>query len=225
LDKVDETRDRRLARHLVSLYLEDSPEIGEDIIPLELLTKYISYARETVKPEIDDQAAQMLVDAYVELRRLGQNKRITATTRQLESMIRLSEAHARMRLSPIVESSDVLEASRLLRAAIKESATDPRTGLIDMDLINTGIGATGRAQLDAMKREIRQLLLNRETASVKWGTLLNELSEQSQVPIQPSDFEQVVHELETEQVVRISGGRGSQRIIRRLISRFDAEDM
>ena len=59
----------------------------------------------------------------------GSDRRITATTRQLESMIRLSEAHARMRFSDRVELQDVEEANRLIREALKESATDPVTGL------------------------------------------------------------------------------------------------
>jgi DNA replication licensing factor MCM4 len=63
---------------------------------------------------------------------------------------------------------------------MKTSATDPRTGLIDMDLINTGIGAMSRTQIDAMKREVRQLLVNREASSVKWSSLLAELTAQSQ---------------------------------------------
>jgi DNA replication licensing factor MCM4 len=51
-----------------------------------------------------------------------QEKRITATTRQLESMIRLSEAHARMRWSEEVELEDVEEANRLIKSALRESA-------------------------------------------------------------------------------------------------------
>jgi len=51
-----------------------------------------------------------------------QEKRITATTRQLESMIRLSEAHARMRWSEEVELVDVMEANRLIKSALRESA-------------------------------------------------------------------------------------------------------
>jgi DNA replication licensing factor MCM4 len=55
-----------------------------------------------------------------------QERRITATTRQLESMIRLSEAHARMRFSERVEMQDVKEAFRLIRDAIRESAVSLR---------------------------------------------------------------------------------------------------
>ena len=107
---------------------------------IELLTKYINYAKEKIQPELSNEAANTLVDCYVELRKQGQDRgssdrRVTATTRQLESMIRMSEAHARMRLSSVVEVGDVLEASRLLREAIKEYATDPKTGRIDMDLM------------------------------------------------------------------------------------------
>ena len=57
----------------------------------------------------------------VDMRKAGvdsrtQEKRITATTRQLESMIRLSEAHARMRFSERVELVDVHEAQRLIKS-------------------------------------------------------------------------------------------------------------
>ena len=45
---------------------------------------------------------------------IGRNT-ITATPRQLESMVRLSEALARMRLSPTVERHDVAEAVRLMK--------------------------------------------------------------------------------------------------------------
>lgn len=67
------------------------------------------------------------MQAYVEMRNAGadarsNDRRITATTRQLESMIRLSEAHARMRYSEQVEVEDVEEANRLIREALKESA-------------------------------------------------------------------------------------------------------
>ncbi|KAM0465298.1 hypothetical protein ACHAP7_012299, partial [Fusarium lateritium] len=114
LDTADEKNDRRLAKHLLSLYLEDKPQSAptdNDILPVEFLTLYISYARSKIQPVISQEAAQELVECYVAMRALGQDvrsadKRITATTRQLESMIRLSEAHAKMRLSETVTRDD-----------------------------------------------------------------------------------------------------------------------
>ena len=66
-------------------------------------------------------------------------KTITATPRQLESLIRISEALAKMRLNEVVERCDIEEAVRLIRTAMQQSATDPKTGQIDMDIITTGI--------------------------------------------------------------------------------------
>ena len=51
---------------------------------------------------------------------------VTATTRQLESMIRLSEAHAKMRLSLFVENEDVIEAHRLMSTAMHKAYIDPK---------------------------------------------------------------------------------------------------
>lgn len=104
------------------------------------LSAYLDYARSRVHPVIGEEAGEELVASYVELRNMGDDpraseKRITATTRQLESMIRLSEAHARMRFSSTVDLQDVKESCRLMREAIRTSAMDPRTGKIDMGMI------------------------------------------------------------------------------------------
>jgi DNA replication licensing factor MCM4 len=102
---------------------------------VQTLTAYISFARNHIHPVLTEEACDALVSGYVAMRKAGEDsrtseRRITATTRQLESMVRLSEAHARMRFSDKVEVEDVQEANRLIREALKESATDPITGLI-----------------------------------------------------------------------------------------------
>lgn len=63
------------------------------------------------------------------------DRRITATTRQLESMIRLAEAHARMRYSINVEVEDVAEGNRLIREALKESAVSFEFPLFEKDYL------------------------------------------------------------------------------------------
>src|ERR1700712_6050402 len=85
-------------------------------------------------------------------------KRITATTRQLESMIRLAEGHAKMRLSETVEDSDVIEAVRLIKSALKQAATDSRTGLIDMSLLTEGTSASERRRKADLKAGLLKLL-------------------------------------------------------------------
>ena len=83
---------------------------------------------------------------------------VSATPRQLESLIRLSEGLARMRLAPYVTVADVAEAVRLMRVALQQSSVDPRTGQIDMDVIQTGISAADRTLRAALGGELRALL-------------------------------------------------------------------
>ena len=157
LDKPDERTDRQLAQHLISLYQLDHQPAAPAINQATLMA-YISMARKEVHPKLSDGAARDLMNAYVDMRRLGASKRvITATPRQLESLIRLSEAHARMRLSPTVEPSDVQEAVRLMKVATQSAATDPTTGTIDMDLITTGRSAQQRT----MAQHLAALLLEK----------------------------------------------------------------
>ena len=62
-------------------------------IDQSLLRDYIQYARRFVQPQITDDAERELIEGYLDMRRLGGSaKTITATPRQLESLIRLSEA-------------------------------------------------------------------------------------------------------------------------------------
>ncbi len=97
---------------MVSLYYADGQDgaaqqgsiVCNSVIPLLMiqdrttLAAYISYARKHINPVLTDAAVARLIDAYVQMRKEGSGRgTITATPRQLESLIRLSEAHARMR--------------------------------------------------------------------------------------------------------------------------------
>jgi DNA replication licensing factor MCM4 len=167
-------------------------------------------------------AGAALTDAYVAMRQLGddiraQERRITATTRQLESMIRLSEAHARMRLSPEVTAGDVEEAVRLIRSAIKQAATDSRTGLIDMGLLTEGSSAADRRLRDDLKKAVLSRLDERggvTGGAVRWTDLYRDVSEQSDNKIDHNQFGDVVRSLETEGSVNVFG-EGARRSIRR----------
>lgn len=230
LDKVDEATDRKLAKHIVGMYLEDRPtqSAGADsgeIIPLELLTAYISYARQNIHPVLTETASEELISAYVAMRKLGEDvrvadRRITATTRQLESMIRLSEAHAKMRLSSKVELDDVKEAVRLIKSAIKESATDPLTGKIDLGLISTGTSEAQRRRRDDLSKALLSLLDEMSTSAggtggAKWAEVLKRLSGQSSVGVEQTELMEVVRALEKEGFVRIVG-EGARRVIKRI---------
>jgi DNA replication licensing factor MCM4 len=120
LDKPNKENDRRLAQHLVSLYYDEKEAIpSKQVCDQEFLRDYIMYARSYIAPEINDDAERVLVEGYLAMRSLGGrgSKTITATPRQLESLIRLSQALAKMRLSKEVTGYDVEEAIRLMKVA------------------------------------------------------------------------------------------------------------
>jgi DNA replication licensing factor MCM4 len=145
-----------------------------------------------------------------------------------------------------VEVSDVNEASRLLREAIKDYATDPKTGRIDMDLILSGTGSHDRHIKDDRVRELKTLLLAYENSSIGWTKLMNDFNEQSDVvsvggtsaeqyfisfsnspliPLQPVEakaFEEAVETLQTQNVVKVTGD-GRKRMVRRLINSDETE--
>ena len=155
LDKPNPETDKKLAQHLVSLYWSDIPRI-ENFIEQDFLKDYIAYARKNIHPVISDEAKEILVDGYVKMRRMGGNKKtITATPRQLESLIRISEALARMCLQEVVTPDHVHEAIRLMKVALQQAAIDPRTGTIDMDLIQTGKSASSRQRLSSLIDAVR----------------------------------------------------------------------
>ena len=119
------------------------------------------------------------------MRKLGEDvraaeRRITATTRQLESMIRLAEAHAKMRLSSEVTANDVHEAVRLIKSALKQAATDARTGLIDMGLLTEGTSASERRRKADLKKAITDLLdeMTRGGGSARYADVYRRIGEQ-----------------------------------------------
>lgn len=229
LDRADEQEDRRLAKHLVGMYLEDRPDNAnsEEILPVEFLTAYITYAKNNIHPVITPAAGEALTEAYVNMRKLGDDirsaeRRITATTRQLESMIRLSEAHARMRLSTEVTADDVEEAVRLIRSAIKQAATDSRTGLIDMSLLTEGTSASDRRQREALKRGVLERvdeLSGTGGGAARWADVYRLLTEQSTVEVDGAEFAEAVKALEAEGSVSVLGD-GARRSIRRVGGTF-----
>ncbi|XP_039126298.1 DNA replication licensing factor MCM4 [Dioscorea cayenensis subsp. rotundata] len=213
LDKPDEQTDRRLAKHIVALHFENPESIVHDVLDLPTLTAYISYARKHIHPQLSEEAAEKLVCGYVEMRKRGNfpgsgKKVITATARQIESLIRLSEALARMRFSEWVNGKDVDEAFRLLEVAMQQSATDHATGTIDMDLITTGISASERMRRENLLTATRNLVMDKMQLggpSTRLTELLEELRKQNSFEVHLNDLRNALSTLMSEGIVSLHG--------------------
>lgn len=113
LDPQDEVFDRRLAAHLVSLYYSTPQDEEDTLFDMSVLRDYLAYAKEHVHPTLSEEAQQRLIQAYCDMRKVGSGRgQISAYPRQLESLIRLAEGHAKIRLSDEVTIEDVEEAWR-----------------------------------------------------------------------------------------------------------------
>ena len=119
VDEPNEQNDYNIARHLLNVHrYRDSPVEAE--FTSEQIQRYIRFAR-TVKPKLTPEAGELLVQKYKLLRAgdaTGQGTSYRITVRQLESLIRLSEALARLHLDGEIKEAYVEEACRLLKSSI-----------------------------------------------------------------------------------------------------------
>jgi DNA replication licensing factor MCM4 len=210
LDKPDPISDRRLAQHLVSMYFPEGQRSGAGpTFPRAQLTDYIAFARKYCNPVISDEALNELVSGYVDMRQLGAmggKKTITATPRQLESLIRLAEAHARLHLKDTVDGDDVKEALRLMAVATQSAAMDPRTGAINMDMIATGRSAADGEMLVLLVQGIEEALEGARGGKIKITALQEKLESANNVPVEKALFDEALKQLKDDGSIRLHNG-------------------
>uniref|UniRef100_A0A667ZCM4 DNA replication licensing factor MCM4 n=1 Tax=Myripristis murdjan TaxID=586833 RepID=A0A667ZCM4_9TELE len=207
LDPQDEAYDRRLAHHLVSLYYQSEEQLEEEFLDMTVLKDYIAYARTYINPRLNEEASQALIEAYVDMRKIGSGRgMVSAYPRQLESLIRLAEAHAKVRFSDKVETIDVEEAKRLHREALKQSATDPRTGFVDISILTTGMSATARKRKEEVAQALKKLIQAKgKTPAMKYQQLFDDLRGQSETAITKELFEEALRALADEDYLTVTG--------------------
>lgn len=162
-DIPNKEKDELLARHIIEMHRQ--PEAKKDIIGIDLLRKYIAYARRNVKPVLTKEAEDEILNFYLGLRskKAGdESYSVPLSARQLEALIRLAEASARCRLSDRVERKDSRIAIDLLTYSLKEVGIDPETGEFDIDRIELGITSTQRSRIRAVYEIINELSKNME---------------------------------------------------------------
>jgi len=159
-DLPDPVKDEKMASHILNLH--QSPDTQEPEIPTELLRKYIAYAKQKVDPKLTDSALEEIKDYYVTMRSKGSteegaSRAIPISARQLEALVRLGEASARARLSDKVTKKDARRAIELIQYCLMEVGFDKETGKIDIDRIVTGIPASQRGHMVAIREIITEL--------------------------------------------------------------------
>ncbi|MGC8563518.1 MAG: AAA family ATPase [Fervidicoccaceae archaeon] len=157
-DKPSIAYDSLLARHMLQVHRE--AEMVQPEIPLDLLKKYISYARRYVKPVLTDEANKVLMNFFVEMRRMGSEAQpgvVSITPRQLEALIRLAEAHAKMGLRTEVTEEDAYEAIRLMKVFLTQVGYQSDTGVIDIDALMVGLPKTKKEKFILVEDKIVEI--------------------------------------------------------------------
>jgi len=161
-DIPDRSKDEKLASFILGLHKEGNI-VKEGIVDPKMIRKYIAYAKQRIKPKLSDSAIQEIKEYFVKMRGGTDTseeqaiKPIPISARQLEALIRMSEAAARMRLSGTVTRRDAQIAIELVHYCLQQIGMDPETGKIDLDRITTGISASQRSHISMVKEIIQRL--------------------------------------------------------------------
>uniref|UniRef100_A0AAY4CGM8 DNA helicase MCM8 n=1 Tax=Denticeps clupeoides TaxID=299321 RepID=A0AAY4CGM8_9TELE len=137
--------------------LKVAPGESFDPIPHQLLRKYVGYARHYVHPTLSAEAAQVLQDFYLELRKQNHAADSTPiTTRQLESLIRLTEARARLELREKATKSDAEDVVEIMKYSLAETYSD-EFGRLDFERSQLGSGMSHRSKAKKFVAALNQI--------------------------------------------------------------------
>ncbi|MBI4981433.1 AAA family ATPase [Candidatus Woesearchaeota archaeon] len=158
-DLPNKEKDEQTATFILNLH-KDSEIKAE--VPTILLKKYFAYIRQKINPKITDAAIEELKDYYINMRNTGTTEEsgvrtIPITARQLEALVRLSEAAAKIRLAKTVTKKDAQKAIEMIDYCLNEIAKDKETGTIDIDRLGSRMTASQRGSISVIK-EIMTIL-------------------------------------------------------------------
>ena len=193
-DEPEKELDARMSEHILALHRGKALPT-EAAIPPDLLRKYITYARR-IKPVLTDDAIRRFQDFYLMMRSRseGADAAIAITPRQLESLIRLSEARARVCLRDAVSVEDAEGVISLMKKYLEQVGIDVSTGDYDIDIIMTGKPKTLRDKLLDVLSSIGEL--EKDVGMAKREDLLEHL--ETEHKIDRNEAERLVSQLQRE---------------------------
>ncbi|XP_075591123.1 uncharacterized protein LOC142598026 [Dermatophagoides farinae] len=201
LDISNPEQDRKIANHICELYTKkneynDKFSETRKHVNIKFLKNYIRYAKAICNPIIEPEIENVLIETYLKLRGYGSAKTLMGTPRQLDSLIRIATALAKMELSSVVKKEHIDEAARLLTVATYATLTDPVTGKIDFDQLNIGVGEAARTRQSILERVLLKILndLPEGLPLVDIEEKMNqELKEQRHKLLSPKEFQTLIN--------------------------------
>jgi len=157
-DIPDKEKDKKIASHVLREHLKKGKEM---LIPRDLFRKYVAYAKQKVKPSLSEEAIEEIETFYIELRNSPVSSEsslrpIPISARQLEALIRMSEASAKVRLDSSVTKEDAKRAIEIIKYYLMQVGYDYETKTFDIDKIS-GMTTSKRNKVFIVRDIITQL--------------------------------------------------------------------
>lgn len=196
-DVPEKELDTKMSEHILNIHRRGAAPV-EAPIPADILRKYISYAK-NIKPVLTEEALQRLRDFYLTMRAASEaeGSPIAITPRQLEALVRLSEARARVAYRKEILAEDAEAAIAIMRRSLEEVGIDVTSGKMDIDIIMTGKPKSVRDKLQVVLSAIVEM--EKETGMVEKSALLEKLEREYEITI--SDAERLLGQLVKEGTV------------------------
>src|SRR3970282_1005607 len=163
--------DSKMSEHILEIHRRGLSPV-EAQIPAELMRKYVSYAK-SIKPVLTNDALKRLGDFYLAMRAASETEGspVAITARQLESLVRISEARARVALKKEVSAEDAEAAIAIMKRSLEEVGIDVSSYKMDIDLIMTGKPKSVRDKMQVVLSALMQM--EKETGIVEKTVLLS----------------------------------------------------
>ncbi len=132
-DIPEREKDNLVASHILEIH-KDTEHAAKPAIEIDLFSKYLSYARET-EPSLTQEAIDIIRSYYMDMRKVESEGMITVTPRQLEGLVRLATARARLLLKDRVDAEDASRAIYLVEQMLRTAGVDVNTGKMDVGVL------------------------------------------------------------------------------------------
>jgi replicative DNA helicase Mcm len=193
-DIPDREKDEKIADHVLH---EHTKEGGTMIIPRELFRKYVAYSKQRIKPELKKDAVAKIKKFYIDLR----NKQVSSdsalrpipiSARQLQALIRMSEASAKIRLSEEVTAQDAEKAIELMKYYLMQVGYDYESKTFDIDKVSGKFTSSQRNKIMVVKETITEL-------EDKLGKMipLEEIEKELEDKMSKTELEEALNKLST----------------------------
>jgi replicative DNA helicase Mcm len=190
-DVPEEVKDEQMTEHILDLHRRGTVPT-EAPVDSELFRKYVSYAK-NIKPQLTHEALDCLKDFYLRMRSASETEGtpVAITARQLESLVRLAEARARVALRDKVTLDDAERAIDIMKISLEQVGIDMSSQKFDIDIIMTGKPKSLRDRLSIILGLITSM--EKETGMVDKERLIERL--QTEYDILSGEAERLIGQM------------------------------